>query len=1647
MGTSRIAGRYELQEQLGEGGMGVVWRALDVKTGSAVAIKLMKDISDPVAVDLFAKEWKALAEISHPNIVEVRDVDVIDENRQKKPFFVMPLLRGATLADLIANASARLTLERIVEITTHVCRGLQAAHQRGLVHRDLKPSNIFVMDDDSAKIIDFGVVHLAGSKSITGQKGTFQYMSPEQAQLKEITPASDLFSMGVILYEALTRRRPFARKTAEETMEAVIKSIPPPVSEIYPSINQNVSKVVHKCLAKQPIHRFSSARELAEALQRAARNETVFDSSRIEPRIERAKVAYKNGDEGFASEILSELESEGHLDPRITVLRTQIDVTVKQKKIRQLLESARARMEQEEIPLALDKVREALELDPQNPDALAMRSAMEKQRSEGQIAKWLELAQTHLGNRDFGAARNAAQEVLAIRAADSRALDLLEKIETTEADARRVREQKEQLYGSAMRAYENGEIGSALSKLERLFSVARANPVAAIPERDAVYQSFYNEVRSERDTIHGSFEEAQRQFSEKNFSAAMAICRQLLTKYPGDGTFQALKIHIEDAERQELSSYIAGVTKRLEAEPDLERRVNIAKEAAERYPNESQFGQQLKLIRERRDLVNSIVAKARQYEERNQYAEAISQWDILRNIHPQHAAIAFELEQCRKKRDQQTQEEEHSRLIDEIDGLMEDRAFAKAVERADAALLEFPGDTELSGLRTLAEQGLERAKESRRLFEQGQQALAETDLVRATDLLRKSLDLDPRGPGLRDAVITVLAERARTLTEENWREAEPLYQEASELDATHPAVRALKSSMTERKRQSFVGQCLTDCKGLVAVGKLHEAAEKIRAARAEYPNDPRLEKFEADVLKDVNEFRRKEERGRDRVALGENRRLVERNPNRENLAAVLEKSYAIRAKYADDSEIGETVADIEMTVKRVAKVEDLSEILSLKTAMTGTDGRAGVVSVPGDGKMPRREEKKKGPKLVGRSDEKTKIFETPKPAPKPSQFGILIRQVGDRAKQLVVKADAFLRPSGKWSLTGLLVLSSMVVLVGASGYVWLHHGTVQPLTPPPPKIVHITPDPADSIVTSDGEPIADFNAKVGTTIVVSHLGYKTASIPIQADADGTVVLQPEPLRISVHTSVTGGNLSLDGQPVSDFKEGTLDEYPLTPDGKEHTLSVVVQDKPLCTVVIQVSPGGEPQVKKLQTTDDFFAISSFGNKATVYGGNQLNSARFGDQTISLTSSGTPLNLSDQSRTLFFPNGKDGEPVEIGSSNGPELIVQSLNAIGQVLVTSNVDTATLTVDGLKVSHGKRGWTVTRSPGRTYTLALSAEGYDTLYAKITMQRGQLVREMNFPPHPAALAALVINGGTPGSIVTIDGTRAGELDGNGNFRSASSLSVAKHKATFTKPGYEMLEREFEIVAGQPGKPVSDASISRPVLATSMAALTLMSPSSPQGLKVTYHLVGESQILETSPGKRIQLPPGEYEIAWDAPGYKASKERIKLQAKQEVQFPLRLGEPVVGYEFEDPNQVIHEGEWLKTRTPGKFISLRPEFLNATLVFWRPGKTLFWDKKVEWMVENVGRSARVQYAMDSKKLIRKLVVGTEASSQAEKKVDAQAVNQQNSLSVHIHVDGGAIRITNDKGIMLDEFTTSGQDFSNGRLGIKTDSDFVVRREP
>jgi eukaryotic-like serine/threonine-protein kinase len=269
----KLAGRYEVRQILGQGGMGLVYRAYDAVVRREVAVKTILDIPDPASLQLFYKECDVLASMSHPNIVEIFDIGEFEEDGKKKPYFVMPLLPGTTLESFIRKASHRLTVERTIDIMSQACRGLQAAHERGLVHRDLKPSNIFVMEDDSVKIIDFGVAHMADAHTTRAQKGTLLYMSPEQIELKALSPASDIFSLSVVCYEAMTGRNPFQRARADEVVEAILHHIPPLAAELNSTVSQPVSRVLHKAMAKQSWHRFASARDFGDTLNKALRNE------------------------------------------------------------------------------------------------------------------------------------------------------------------------------------------------------------------------------------------------------------------------------------------------------------------------------------------------------------------------------------------------------------------------------------------------------------------------------------------------------------------------------------------------------------------------------------------------------------------------------------------------------------------------------------------------------------------------------------------------------------------------------------------------------------------------------------------------------------------------------------------------------------------------------------------------------------------------------------------------------------------------------------------------------------------------------------------------------------------------------------------------------------------------------------------------------------------------------------------------------------------------------------------------------------------------------------------------------------------------------------------------------------------------------
>lgn len=1609
--STPVSGRYELLDKLGEGGMGVVYRALDHKTGTCVALKKIKDISDPTAVNLFTKEWKVLADISHPNIVDVRDVDVIEESGEKKPFFVMPLLKGATLAELINVSSARLTVGRIVEIITQVCKGLQAAHQRGLIHRDLKPSNIFVMEDDTAKIIDFGVVHLAGTRSITGQKGTWQYMSPEQVEAKPCTPASDIFSLGVVCYEALTSRKPFARDTVEETIEAIRKYIPPPVWEINSNANQLVSMVVHKCLAKQPIHRFSSARDLAETLQKAYRNEPIdrFDRAKIQPRIERARTALKDGDEGFAVEILTEIEAEGHLDPEITVLRTQIDTVVRQKKIRQLLESARTRLEQDEIPLALDKVREVLELDSDNADACALRSQIEKQKDQRQISKWLELANQHFERRDFNAARHATQEVLSLRSDHKRALDLLAEIETTEQQARHVRTQKEQLYSSAVKAYQSGEIDSALTKLERILSLARQAPEAAVPERDAVYQSFYKQVRTELDTLRNAYEEARRQFTEKNFAKTIELCESLLVQRPNDPLFQALKLEAIEAERQDLSAYIAEVGTRLESESDLDRRVSILREACERYPRESQFAEQLKLVRERRDLINSIVAKARLYEERDQFVEAVSQWDILRNIHPRYPGIDFEVQQLSRRREQQARDEEKARLITEIEQSIQSGAHKRAIEQASASLQQFAGDAELLSLQHAAEQAQERARESRRLFEDGQRACAEKDYSRGAEAIRSALALEPYNGGYRESLLNALVEQGSALINEDWRKAEPFLDQASELDPTHLTVRALRSAVNDAKRKDFVSRCLGEARELQAAGNLDRALVCVRAGRARYPNDQRLEAYETTLATSAKDAQREGERRRDKAELENYRRRVEQESDAAALKTILQQSQAIRAKYPDEPQIESAAAAVEQAVThRSATSGELTELLQLSVS------RVGGAAVQ--------------PKPVSPEPIAIPVIKVERDTIKRTQLWTAIAPLISRGRQLAI------RPS-IWG-------SAIAVVVFSIALWWWKH------LPPRDKTaatvqVHVQTNPPDAIVVVNGQPVSNGTANVkphaGNTVEISRIGYKTKSLEVQSDGDWKFALDPEPALVRI---INASSIEFDGRAISPLDGGGFGDIEIVPDGATHVLTSTAS--PAFSITLQAQ-GGLPTKIVSIVGDTVFVVSAFASEATAYSGASITNASIADRQISpILSTGVSLPITDQDRDLVIGEGGRQIRFSIVSGNAPVLFVGTTNTAlttGTVVLSCSLPNATVALDGEPIK-GRRNWQITRAPG-TYNVTVSAPGYNAESFRMTLQAGDnlkksvtLTKSITVAPSAPTAATLTVTGGTPEAEVIFEGKKIGELDANGAGRFENALPIGDQSLTFHRQYYE--PKSVAVVSKAGEVRIADLKL----VPFARVALSV----SPKNARVRYRSLADQQYSSVTGVGPLRLKAGQYELIAEAADHSDYKSTVTLTPGQSLALDIALV-PTAAHaqvaSIQDPSAVVQESNnWLKAKTPDNFIELRSGITRVDIVFSKPEGPFWKKKKVQWAVVAPG-GERLLYDLEDGKLSRRLIAGNKETDRKATNADATSTTQRSSYSVHVHIEQGVIRILNDTRVLLDEFAVPGHDFSGAKIEVRTDSLFHI----
>jgi tetratricopeptide (TPR) repeat protein len=449
--TPKKIDKYEVLDVIGRGGMGVVYKAIDRSLDRFVAIKMVTS-ADEQHGDLlqrFYREAQFTAKLRHQNIVTVYDLGEFSG----KPYLVMEYLAGKSLDAMLAGPP--LTLEERIHCIWQVCNGLHYAHSRqpSIIHRDIKPANIVIAEDGTAKIIDFGIARLGQSRNTrTGYvMGSYQYMSPEQISGAELDGRSDIFSTGVVLYQALTATLPFEGSTISRTLQNIIGSPPPALSRHLKEYPERLDEVVTRALAKNREERYQSASEFAfdlieieEELRRGlfgdylGRAETLVRSGEYErARQELAHVLEVDRQHARANELMRKVEqaaTKQQRRSRVLHLRSQAEEALKLNRWTE----------------AVSYLDQAVRLEPANAELQNFRERISGMRARVErVSEILSRAERALEAEDLLEAERAVAEALRFDPASVRAKSFRRIVESPASDRMITRAKQSEKEGSA----------------------------------------------------------------------------------------------------------------------------------------------------------------------------------------------------------------------------------------------------------------------------------------------------------------------------------------------------------------------------------------------------------------------------------------------------------------------------------------------------------------------------------------------------------------------------------------------------------------------------------------------------------------------------------------------------------------------------------------------------------------------------------------------------------------------------------------------------------------------------------------------------------------------------------------------------------------------------------------------------------------------------------------------------------------------------------------------------------------------------------------------------------------------------------------------------------------------------------------------
>ncbi len=714
-------GKYEIIEELGRGAMGVVYKARDPFIGRLVALKTISPglLDNPELLKRFYREAQAAGGLQHPNIVIIYDLGEADG----LPYIAMEFLEGESLEKLIARQSSVPVAQKL-NIVMQLCRGLDYAHKRGIVHRDIKPGNIIALHDGMVKVVDFGIVRLTStSMTSTGMViGTVGYMSPEQIHGEHVDARSDLFSVGVVMYELLTYKRPFAGPNVTSVLLKIINEEPPPVNELAPAVSQQLSDIVHRCLRKKPDERFQSLEEVVIELEPLAR---VMQREMVDELVKRSqdliqKKEFSQARESLRNALLVD-SSHGQAKTLMNLVTAELKRLETYPKVQELFVAGESALKDGNYKEASEKFQEVLRLDSQHGQA---QQLLERSRSEMtralRLKQGLDTSQRAISEGDLTLAESELQKVFEVDAENAKAKAMLGQVHSERASReRRARLLENLRQGRALLIQQKYE--DCLKLLEGL-----KKEFAGETELEQLLQTAREgfEEQKREQLVNTKTDQARDQIDQQQYEKAISLLEEVLKAYPKEAAAARLlataREGLEEQKRQQLVTAKVDQARKQVNRRQYEDAIKILETLLKEFPDEAAAKKLLQTAREgfeeqkREQAVAARMAEARKLREQQQYAESLAVLDELLKTYPDETSAVtlrrlVEQEKKEKERQQRLEQE-----VAGLRGLLAKQDYARAVQQAERLLKEFPEDSEVSRLVTQArteKQGAELRKQ------------------------------------------------------------------------------------------------------------------------------------------------------------------------------------------------------------------------------------------------------------------------------------------------------------------------------------------------------------------------------------------------------------------------------------------------------------------------------------------------------------------------------------------------------------------------------------------------------------------------------------------------------------------------------------------------------------------------------------------------------------------------------------------------------------------------------------------------------------------------------------------------------------------------------------------------------------------------